>query len=72
MSKKEARVEFAYRRALLSDDGNLILDDLKAQLHYGGTTYTPGDPYATAWKEGMRSALLYILGRIERPQKETD
>lgn len=44
-----------------------VLQKIAAVGHIGATTHTPGDPYATAFKEGQRALALYILGRAGVP-----
>jgi hypothetical protein len=52
-----------YQRVFQQDgDGAAILEQLAAKYHHG-TSHVPGDPYETAFNEGARSVVLYIMGR---------
>ena len=48
-----------YTRALGSEDGKKVKEDLFFYIHR--MSHTPGDTYATAFKEGERSLALRIL-----------
>ncbi len=58
-----------YRSVYRSPDGSQLLNDLVDRF-YKHTSHTPGDSHATAFKEGQRSDVIYILDRIARAEKK--
>ncbi len=67
----------AYGTAFYGPEGQTVLDDLEAS--FGGSTYTKGDPYDTAFREGQREVLLrikYMLSlnglEVEEEEEERD
>lgn len=48
-----------------SPEGREVLKDLQAKFHEI-TSFAPGDPHRTAFNEGRRSVVLYIMQRLER------
>lgn len=61
-------LKLAYRRTFNTDDGEIVLSDLKSRFGYEKTTFT-GDPYETAFNEGQRAAVLLIV-RMLSEEKE--
>ncbi len=51
----------AYQDAFSGQQGKLILKDLALYCKFNETSFTPEDPYATAFNEGARDAFLHIL-----------
>ena len=45
----------------------LIWADLAGVCHAGTTTHVPGDPHASAFREGKRAVFLYLAGRLALP-----
>ena len=55
-----------YHRLFEQDaDGAAILEELCEEFFYR-ISFSPEDPYTTAYKEGQRSVLLELLDRISR------
>lgn len=44
-----------------------IWEDLARLCHVGVTTHVPGDPHASAFREGQRSVFLYMAGMVAMP-----
>lgn len=55
----------AYKRLFTTEDGKLILADLKDSLN-DGTSFVPGEPHGTSFNEGARSVYLGILDMLLR------
>ena len=49
-----------------SGSGAKVLRDLMLEFHFVAGTHIPGDPYETAFREGERNVILYILSKMER------
>lgn len=63
----------AYGAAFSGHEGKAVLEDMEAS--FGGSCYTKGDPYDTAFREGQREVLLRIrymlsLGGLEVEEEE--
>jgi len=57
------RVQAAWRIALAGHHGEIIMTDLK---HYADRqSHVPGDPYTTAFNDGLRTMAKNILLTIE-------
>lgn len=59
-----------YRRTFESDDGKVVLEDLKKRCSFYQTTHQPGDPYESAFLEGQRFVMLTIINFIETNKKD--
>ena len=53
-------LKLAYRRTFNTDDGKIVLSDLKARFGFETTTYSD-NPYNSAFNEGQRAAVLLIV-----------
>ncbi len=60
-----------YKNVFRSPDGSTVLTDFIDKF-YKHTSHTPGDPYTTAYKEGQRAVVIYILSRIEKAENTND
>ncbi|NBT50817.1 MAG: hypothetical protein EBV86_07110 [Marivivens sp.] len=60
MIDKIKELKLSYRRAFNTDDGEIVLRDLKSRFGYETTTFS-GDPYESAFNEGQRAAVLLIV-----------
>lgn len=67
--KKIEELKLSYRRAFNSDDGEVVLSDLKARFGFETTTFSD-NPYESAFNEGQRAAVLLIV-RMLAEGKET-
>ncbi len=70
-AKYRAKVE-AYKRLFATDDGKVVLADLKYMYHMNGTTITPGDAYGTHYHEGQRTVVLGIQNKIDMVFNQPD
>ena len=66
-----AAIERAVGRAFISPDGSDALKQLK-KLFYDRPSYVKGDPYHTAFKEGQRDVVGYIIECIEVLEEAAD
>jgi hypothetical protein len=57
---KIEELKLAYRRVFNTDDGEIVLNDLKARFGFETTTFAD-NPYQTAFNEGQRATLLLIV-----------
>jgi len=62
---KQRRLRRAYRVFSESEDGLVILEDLRAFCHYDSPVYVQGDATATAYQDGMRRVFLRFLRLAE-------
>jgi hypothetical protein len=58
-----------YRRTFESDDGKVVLEDLKKRFSFNQTTHQPGDPHESAFLEGQRYAILTIINLMTEQTK---
>lgn len=63
--------------AAIRDIAPAVVEDLAAVCRAEATTFAPGDPYLTAYQEGMRSAYLHLMELIRLAEsgltiRETD
>lgn len=60
----------SYEKTFSDLDGQRVLFDLMNECGLLSSSQFTGDPYETAFREGKRYALLYILKKLETdPQK---
>lgn len=67
--KKIDDLKLAYRRTFNTEDGQLVLADLKARFSFDASTFIPGDPHYSAFKEGQRDAVLLIARMLSEEGK---
>jgi len=60
MIDKIKELKLSYRRTFNTDDGEVVLQDLKSRFGFEATTFS-GDPYESAFNEGQRAAVLLIV-----------
>lgn len=58
-----------YKRLFETEDGQFVLDDIKANCFINKTTYAGGDPNITFINEGKRLEALRIMRLIELAEK---
>jgi hypothetical protein len=58
-----------YKELFNSDVGKIVLEDLKKRCFVNQTTFTAGDAYHTAFKEGKRYVILQILSMLNTDMK---
>ena len=63
-------LKLAYRRTFNTEDGEIVLSDLKARFGFETTTYSD-NPYNSAFNEGQRAAVLLIV-RMLIEEKELE
>ena len=59
-----------YRITFGTETGRRVLGDLIGRCHLFEPSYSPQDPGETEFREGERNVLLYILSRVQLPEKE--
>jgi len=62
-------LKLSYRRTFNTDDGEIVLSDLKTRFGFETTTFSD-NPYESAFNEGRRAAVLLIV-RMLAEGKET-
>lgn len=60
-AKKNTKIINAYKEAFSGPKGSMVLHDLMISTGFSETSFVPGDPYASAFKEGARSAVVRII-----------
>lgn len=50
-------------------DGEEVLQDL-CSIFYDRSSYTQGDPYHTAFQEGQRSVISFIINKLSKQLEE--
>jgi hypothetical protein len=71
-SKSLQRINNAYHRCFTSEDGGVVLDNLKAYFRmnrpaFERTLGRPFDPLAAAVRDGQREVLLFIDYKLSLP-----
>ena len=54
-----------YQIIFNSDQGKIVLSDLKKRCHFFTTTNIKGDSHESAYMEGQRSVLLFIKSMLQ-------
>ena len=65
--KKIEDLKLSYRRTFNTDDGEIVLSDLKTRFGFETTTYSD-NPYESAFNEGQRAAVLLIVRMLTEGQ----
>lgn len=63
---KQRALIAAYQKCFTTDEGLAVLAHLSKFCMELRSTYTPGDPYQTAFNEGARTVILEIRRRVEK------
>ncbi len=60
------QLRVAYQQQLSPEtvSGGLIIEDLARLCHAARTSFAPGDPQLTAFREGQRSVWLHVLSML--------
>jgi hypothetical protein len=71
-SKNLQRINNAYRRCFESEDGKLVLDNLKAYFRLNRPAFEralgrPFDPIAAAVRDGQREVILFVEYKLSLP-----
>ena len=61
----------AYRTLLNTKDGQIVMKDLQARYHINGSTFSQ-DPNETAYREGQRTVVLFLLSMLQEPKTRED
>tara|TARA_R100001591_G_scaffold96080_1_gene101893 strand:- start:24 stop:245 length:222 start_codon:yes stop_codon:yes gene_type:complete len=61
----------AYRTLLNTEDGQIVMKDLQARYHIHGSTFS-ADPNETAYREGQRTVVLFLLSMLQEPKTRED
>lgn len=72
MNQSNKAIDAAIERVANSADGKILFNYLE-QTYYNQASYTRGDPYETAFREGGRDVVADLIKRKanERPEKKT-
>ena len=54
-----------YRQLFNTDEGKIVLRDLKLRNHVLSSSFVAGDPHDTSFREGQRSVILTIMRMME-------
>ena len=66
----EGQLTTDYRLTFLGETGQRVLADLIDHCHLFKPSYVSQDPGETEFREGERNVMLYILSRLQLPEKE--
>ena len=58
-----------YRQLFNTDEGKVVLRDLKLRNHVLSSSFVAGDPHDTSFREGQRSVILTIMRMMEEKTK---
>ena len=59
-----------YRQLFNTDEGKIVLRDLKQRNHVLSSSFVAGDPHDTSFREGQRSVILTIMRMMEEKTAE--
>jgi|TARA_R100001530_G_scaffold74984_1_gene52744 hypothetical protein len=54
------QLNLAYKQTFESDNGKIVLEDLKKRCSFYTTSHIKGDSHESAFLEGTRSVILFI------------
>mgnify|MGYP003134812099 CR=1 FL=1 len=61
MNEKDLKeLNLAYKQTFESDNGKIVLEDLKKRCSFYTTSHIKGDSHESAFLEGTRSVILFI------------
>ncbi len=63
------RLKQIYYQLFSSPQGQEVMDDLRRRFFYR-LSYTPNDPYHTAFREGQRDAISFITNMMRGGQDD--
>ena len=71
-SKSLQRITNAYHRTFLTEEGRIVLDNLKAYFRINRPAFErslshPYDPLAAALRDGQREVILFIDHKLSQP-----
>tara|TARA_R100001510_G_C7601922_1_gene168239 strand:- start:606 stop:818 length:213 start_codon:yes stop_codon:yes gene_type:complete len=58
-------LKLSYRRCFDSDDGRIVLEDLKKRFSFYQTTHQIGDSHESAFLEGQRFVVLTLINLMK-------
>ena len=64
------QLELAYKQVFNSEEGKLVLEDLKKRCSFYTTSHIKGDSHESAFLEGTRSVILFINNMLNRKPTE--
>jgi hypothetical protein len=66
--RERQKITNAYHRVFANKDGQMVIDDMKAQFATDSQVFLPGyDPVVAALRDGQRGVLLHIEAMLRRP-----
>jgi len=66
-----SRNNHMFRSVFTSPDGESVLRDMMEKF-YKYSSHVPGDSHETAFNEGRRQVVIYILDRLERAENNDE
>ena len=71
MNEKDLKeLNLAYKQTFESDNGKIVLEDLKKRCSFYNTTHIKGDSHESAFLEGTRSVILFINNMLNKKPME--
>jgi hypothetical protein len=68
---KQKQLVMDFLNAFGNEGGKRVLEALSEKCREHTATYVDGNPHGTAYKEGMRSVIIYIRSQLAKdPNKE--
>ena len=64
------QLELAYKQVFNSEEGKIVLEDLKKRCNFYTTSHIKGDSHESAFLEGTRSVILFINNMLNRKPTE--
>ena len=64
LQKYIEEIKSNYKYIFTTDEGKQVMSDLEKRCHYHTTTNVKGDSHESAYLEGQRSVILFILSLI--------
>ena len=64
-------LRLAYKTLLNTKDGQIVMKDLQSRYHINGSTFSQ-DPNETAYREGQRTVVLFLLSMLQEPKIRED
>lgn len=59
-----------YRRVFDTEDGQKVIEDLKARFWFHAPVHAPGDTHETAYRDGQRSIVLSLIAMLQEDNRE--
>ena len=70
MTPEQRKLVIAYKQVFAGEFGDTVMKDLSLKCREKALTYVTGDPYETAFREGMRAVVTMIRNTLEMKVEE--